>query len=84
MKRLLAVLTALLAAAASLVGGAMPARAAVLDGTCIASITLHFAPPATQPIPRIRAPPRPRPGQARSPPASCPAAEPPPAPSATF
>ncbi|MDP9850488.1 hypothetical protein [Streptosporangium lutulentum] len=51
MKRLLAVLTALLAAAASLAGGAMPARAAVLDGTCIASITLHFAPPATQPIP---------------------------------
>ena len=31
--------------------GSAPANAAVLDGTCVASITLNFTPPATQPLP---------------------------------
>lgn len=54
MKRLVALLTILVSVAmslASLAAGAAPANAAVLDGTCVASITLNFTPPATQPLP---------------------------------
>ena len=31
--------------------GVAPAGAAVLDGTCVANVTLDFSPPATQPLP---------------------------------
>ena len=51
MKRPVALLTVLVVAALSLAAGTAPARAAVLDGTCVASITLNFSPPATQPLP---------------------------------
>lgn len=51
MKRLVVLLTLLAGVAMSLAAGAAPAGAAVLDGTCIASITLNFSPPATQPLP---------------------------------
>ena len=56
MKRPAALLAALVMAATSLTAAATPATAAVLDGTCVASITLHFAPPATQPLPLNPAP----------------------------
>ena len=51
MKRPVALLTVLVVAALSSAAGTAPARAAVLDGTCVASITLNFSPPATQPWP---------------------------------
>jgi hypothetical protein len=51
MRRSAALLTILAAAAASLAATVTPAGAAVLDGTCLASITLTFSPPATQPLP---------------------------------
>jgi hypothetical protein len=51
MKPLAALAVVLFAAAVTLTGGAIPAGAAVLDGTCVASITLNFTPPATQPLP---------------------------------
>jgi hypothetical protein len=56
MKRLVAVLTVLLGVGIPLAAVAAPASAAVLDGTCVASITLDFTPPATQPLPPNPAP----------------------------
>gem|GEM_PF-1783818 len=56
MKRPVVLLTILVGAAMSLAAGAVPANAAVLDGTCVASITLNFTPPATQPLPPNPAP----------------------------
>jgi hypothetical protein len=63
MKRPTALLTALPLAAACLAASfaaaftaAAPARAAGLDGTCVASITLNFVPPATQPLPPTTGP----------------------------
>ena len=51
MKRL-AVLTGIaFITLASLTVGAVPASAATVDGTCIASVTLNFVPPVTQPLP---------------------------------
>ena len=44
-------LLTMLVSALVLAAGAAPANAAVLDGTCIASVTLNFSPPATQPLP---------------------------------
>ncbi|HEY0640281.1 MAG TPA: hypothetical protein VGD67_21845 [Pseudonocardiaceae bacterium] len=51
MKRLITTLIVLVGLATSVVAGAAPATAAGLDGTCVASITLNFNPPATQPLP---------------------------------
>jgi hypothetical protein len=51
MKRHVVLLTILVTVAVSLAAGRAPANAAVLDGTCAASITLTFNPPATQPLP---------------------------------
>jgi hypothetical protein len=51
MKRPVALLTIVVSVAMPLAAGAAPANAAVLDGTCVASITLNFTPPATQPLP---------------------------------
>lgn len=51
MKRPVALLTMLICAVVPLAAGAASANAAVLDGTCVASITLNFNPPATQPLP---------------------------------
>lgn len=56
MKRHAALLTALIVVALSLAAAPTPADASVIDGTCIASITLDFAPPATQPLPPNPAP----------------------------
>lgn len=57
MKRPVALLlTLLVSVAMSSAAGTAPAGAAVLDGTCIASITLNFTPPATQPLPPTPAP----------------------------
>ena len=56
MKRPVALLTILVSVAVSLAAGTAPADAAVLDGTCVASITLNFTPPATQPLPPNPAP----------------------------
>ena len=56
MNRLVAVLTSLVGAAMSLAAGTAPTNAAALDGTCVASITLNFTPPATQPLPPNPAP----------------------------
>jgi hypothetical protein len=56
MRRPSALLTVFVAAAASLAAGTTPASAAVVDGTCTASITLNFTPPATQPLPPNPAP----------------------------
>ena len=50
MKRLTALLAVPLMAA-SLTAIAAPASAAAVDGTCVASITLNFSPPATEPPP---------------------------------
>ena len=50
MRRPAALLTVLLMAATALAAAA-PVGAAVVDGTCVASITLNFSPPATQPLP---------------------------------
>lgn len=47
MKKPIALLTAALLATAVLTGGAAPANAAGVDGTCVAAITLNFSPPAT-------------------------------------
>jgi hypothetical protein len=46
-----AALTAPLMLTAILLAGAAPSHAAVVDGTCVASITLNFSPPATEPLP---------------------------------
>jgi hypothetical protein len=51
MKRPTALLSVAAVIAASLAFMATPASAATLDGTCLASITLNFSPPATQPLP---------------------------------
>jgi hypothetical protein len=51
MKRPVVLLTMLAGVTISSVAATAPASAAVLDGTCIASITLNFTPPATQPLP---------------------------------
>ena len=51
MKRRVTLLTMLVGAAVLAAASAAPATAAVLDGTCVASITLNFSPPATQPLP---------------------------------
>jgi hypothetical protein len=56
MKRRVTLLTVLVGVAMSLAAGTAPAHAAVLDGTCVASITLNFTPPATQPLPPNPAP----------------------------
>jgi hypothetical protein len=56
MKRLVALLTVLVTLAVSLAAVTASASAAVLDGTCVASITLNFTPPATQPLPPTPAP----------------------------
>jgi hypothetical protein len=56
MKRPVALLTVLASVAVSSAAGTAPADAAVLDGTCVASITLNFTPPATQPLPPNPAP----------------------------
>jgi hypothetical protein len=51
MKRL-AVLTGIgFLTLASLAMGAAPANAATVDGTCVASVTLNFTPPATETLP---------------------------------
>jgi hypothetical protein len=51
MKRPVVLLTILVSVAVSVAAGRAPANAAVLDGTCVASVTLNFNPPATQPLP---------------------------------
>lgn len=51
MKRPAAVLTILVGVGLSWAAGAAPANAALADGTCVASITLNYTPPATQPLP---------------------------------
>lgn len=51
MRRSSALLAVLVMVAASLAAAATPSGAALLDGTCTASITLNFSPPATQPLP---------------------------------
>jgi hypothetical protein len=51
MKRPVALLSIVVGAAVSVAAGAPPANAAVLDGTCVATVTLNFSPPATQPLP---------------------------------
>jgi hypothetical protein len=51
MKRPVALLTILVSVVMSLAAGTAPANPPVLDGTCVASITLNFSPPATQPLP---------------------------------
>ena len=56
MKRRVTLLTMLVSAAVPLAAGAAPANAAVLDGTCVASVTLNFSPPATQPLPPTAGP----------------------------
>jgi hypothetical protein len=56
MRRPVALLTMLVAVAMPFAAGAAPADAAVLDGTCVASVTLNFTPPATQPLPPNPAP----------------------------
>lgn len=56
MKIRVAAITTVLALAASLTLGASPAYAVGLDGTCVASVTLNFWPPATQPLPPTPAP----------------------------
>lgn len=50
MKRPLVLLTLLVGVALASVGAA-PAGAALVDGTCVASVTLNFSPPASQPFP---------------------------------
>lgn len=45
--RIRAALTALLLLLASLIASTTPAHAVSVDGTCVASITLNFTPPAT-------------------------------------
>jgi hypothetical protein len=54
MKRPVVLLTVLAGVATSL--PASPAGAAALDGTCVASVALHFSPPASQPLPLAPAP----------------------------
>jgi len=49
-------LTIMLVTACVLTVGVAPAGAAGLDGTCVASVTLNFSPPATQPLPPSPAP----------------------------
>ncbi len=44
-------LAALLMLIALPVDGAATAHAAVVDGTCVASVTINFDPPATEPLP---------------------------------
>jgi hypothetical protein len=56
MKRPVTLLTMLVCVVVPLAAGAAPANAAVLDGTCVASVVLHFTPPATQPLPPNPAP----------------------------
>jgi hypothetical protein len=56
MRRPVALLTLLVGVAVSLAAGAAPASAAGVDGTCVASVTLNFSPPATQPLPPSPAP----------------------------
>ncbi len=51
MKRLTILATIVLTVAASLIAAPLPASAAGLDGTCTATVTLNFSPPATQPLP---------------------------------
>jgi hypothetical protein len=50
------ILTALIALTALLTPGVPSAHADVADGTCVATVTLNFDPPATQPIPPTPAP----------------------------
>ena len=56
MKRPVTLLTMLVCVVVPLAAGAAPANAAVLDGTCVASVVLNFSPPATQPLPPAPAP----------------------------
>ncbi|MEA2189578.1 MAG: hypothetical protein QOK16_4589 [Solirubrobacteraceae bacterium] len=49
--RPVALLTVLISVAMSLAAGTAPANTPALDGTCVASITLNFDPPASQPLP---------------------------------
>lgn len=51
MKRSTILATIVLTVAASLTAAPLPASAAGLDGTCVATVTLNFTPPATQPLP---------------------------------
>lgn len=51
MKRPLVLLTVLAGATISVAVGTTAAGAVGTDGTCVASITLNFSPPATQPLP---------------------------------
>jgi len=50
------ILTALMALMALLISGVPSAHADVVDGTCVATVTLNFDPPATQPLPLTPAP----------------------------
>jgi hypothetical protein len=56
MRRPLTLLIVLASVAVPLAASAAPASAAILDGTCVASIVLNFSPPATQPLPPNPAP----------------------------
>ena len=56
MKHPAVLLTILASVGLSLTAGAAAAGAAGVDGTCVASITLNFTPPATQPLPPDPAP----------------------------
>ncbi len=56
MRRPVALLTVLVAVALSCAAAIAPAGASGLDGSCVASITLNFSPPATQPLPPDPAP----------------------------
>jgi hypothetical protein len=50
------IITALIALTVLLLPGVPSAHADVVDGTCVATVTLNFDPPATQPIPLAPAP----------------------------
>lgn len=50
------VLTALMTLTTLLIPGVASAHADVVDGTCVATVTLNFDPPATQPLPLTPAP----------------------------
>jgi hypothetical protein len=56
MKRPAVLLTVLVVVATSLAAAAVPASAAAIDGTCVANITLNFAPPIKQALPLSPAP----------------------------
>jgi hypothetical protein len=51
MKRIAVLTGIVLVTLVSSTVGAVPASAATVDGTCVASVTLDFAPPDTQPPP---------------------------------